>query len=97
MDIMNKTIEEAAAFRVHNRALDAGEEYSSTHGQSIVEEIAYGRGYKSGYMSGAVEMYQKIVKFLKEKAEEHIWYSEIDCDCGLDDNFYDLLEQEMSK
>ena len=97
MPTMSKAIEESAALRVHNRALKAGEEYAQTHGHSIIEDVAYGRGYKSGYMSGSVEMYQKMVKFMKEKLEEHIWYDEMDRDCGLDDDFYELLEQEMSK
>ena len=41
-------IEEYAALQIHERALNAAEEYSNTHGHSIVEEVAYGRGFKSG-------------------------------------------------
>ena len=95
------TIEESAAVKIHNTALKAGEDYAKSHGQSVVEEVAYGRGYKSGYMKGSVdmakEMIDKAIKILQEKVEDHIWYSEIDRDCGLDDEFYDEFKKAMEE
>ena len=95
------TIEEAAAVKIHNTALKEGEKYANEHGHSIIEEVAYGRGYKSGYMKGSVdmakEMIDKAIKILQEKAEDHIWYSEIDRDCGLDDEFYDEFRKAMEE
>ena len=60
-------IEESAALQIHERALSAAEEYSKTHGHSIVEEVAYGRGYKSGYMLGAKEFTEKAVNWLRDR------------------------------
>ena len=60
------TIEEAAALRIHGRAITAGRNYADEHGHSIIEEVAYSRGYKSGYMIGCREMYDKTVNWLKE-------------------------------
>lgn len=94
-------IEESAAVKIHNTALKEGEKYAKEHGQSPMEEVAYGRGYKSGYMKGSVdmakEMIDKAIKILQEKAEDHIWYSEIDRDCGLDDEFYDEFKKAMEE
>ena len=58
------TIEEAAALKIHHRAITAGENYANEHGHSIIEEVAYGRGYKSGYMQGSKEMYDKMCEWL---------------------------------
>ena len=95
------TIEESAALKIHSTALKEGEKYAQEHSHSIVEEVAYGRGYKSGYMKGSVdmskEMIDKAIKILREKVEEHIWYSEIDRDCGLDDEFYDEFKKAMEE
>ena len=60
-------IEEYAALQIHERALNAAEEYSKTHGHSIVEEVAYGRGFKSGYMLGAKEFTEKFVSLLRDR------------------------------
>lgn len=59
-------IEEAAALRIHGRAVTAGENYANEHSHSIIEEVAYGRGYKSGYMLGCHEMYEKMCDWLKK-------------------------------
>ena len=67
-------IEEYAASKIHERSLNAAEEYSKTHGHSIVEEVAYGRGFKSGYMLGAKEFTEKIVSLLRDRI--NISYSE---------------------
>lgn len=61
-----KNIEEAAALRIHDRAATAGTNYAEKHGHSIIEEVAYGRGYKSGYMLGYCEMYKKMCDWLKK-------------------------------
>ena len=60
-------IEESAALNIHERALKAGEDYTKSHGHSIVEEVAYGRGYKSGYMLGAKEFSEKAVNWLRDR------------------------------
>ena len=60
-------IEEYAALKIHNRALEEGEKYSQSHGHSIVEDVAYGRGYKAGYMLGSREMYDKAEQWLKDR------------------------------
>lgn len=60
-------IEEYAALQIHERSLNAAEEYSKTHGHSIVEEVAYGRGFKSGYMLGAKEFTEKFVSLLRDR------------------------------
>ena len=58
------SIEERAALNIHDRAIKAGEEYARSHGNSILEEAVYGRGYKAGYMLGASEMFEKAKKWL---------------------------------
>ena len=60
----NTSVEEAAALRIHTRAQVAGENYANEHGHSIVEEVAYGRGYKAGYMIGCFELFKKAKKWL---------------------------------
>lgn len=60
-------IEESAALNIHERALKAGEDYAKSHGHTIVEEVAYGRGYKSGYMLGAKEFSEKAVNWLRDR------------------------------
>ena len=60
-------IEEYAALQIHERSLNAAEEYSKIHGHSIVEEVAYGRGFKSGYMLGAKEFTEKFVNLLRDR------------------------------
>ena len=62
------TTEEKAALKIHNTALEEGKKYADHHGQSIIEEVAYGRGFKSGYMKGAVDKEEEII----EKAAEWI-------------------------
>ena len=60
-------IEEAAALKIHDRAPVEGENYAKSHGQSIIEEVTYGRGYKAGYMLGSREMYDKAEQWLKDR------------------------------
>ena len=43
---------EEATRRIHNRALLEAEKYSNSHGGSITEEVAYGRGFKAGFIEG---------------------------------------------
>ena len=60
-------IEESAALNIHKRALKEGEDYAKSHGQSNVEEVAYGRGFKSGYILGAKEFSEKAINWLRER------------------------------
>lgn len=62
-------IEEYAALQVHERALNAAEEYSKTHSHSIVEEVAYGHGFKSGYMLGVKEFTEKAKDWLRDRVD----------------------------
>ena len=62
-------IEEYAALQIHERALNAAEEYSKIHGHSIVEEVAYGRGFKSGYMLGAKEFTEKAKAWSRNRVD----------------------------
>ena len=64
----NMNREEKAALKIHDTALKEGENYAKTHGQSLIEEVAYGRGFKSGYMKGAVDTEKEVI----EKAAEWI-------------------------
>ena len=56
------------AEKIHNVALQKAEEYSKTHGISIIEEVAYGRGYKTAY----IECYDKAMQDFMEKAERYL-------------------------
>ena len=60
-------IEESVAVKIHNTALKEGEKYAKEHGQSPMEEVAYGRGYKSGYMKGVKDIYEKASQWLRER------------------------------
>lgn len=48
---MSKNSEKYAT-KIHERALSEGLNYAKTHGHTIVEEVAYGRGFKSGCITG---------------------------------------------
>ena len=61
------TIEESAALKIHDTAIKEGEKYAQEHGHSIHEEVAYGRGYKSGYMCGAKEFTEKAINWLRDR------------------------------
>ena len=63
---MNRS--EKAALHIHDTAHKEGEKYANEHGHSIIEEVAYGRGFKSGYMRGAVDTEKEVI----EKAAEWI-------------------------
>lgn len=56
------------AEKIHNVALQKAEEYSKTHGHSIIEEVAYGRGYKTAY----IECYDKAMQDFLERACEYL-------------------------
>ena len=43
---------EKYATKIHDTALAEGEKYAKEHGQSIIEEVAYGRGFKAGAIRG---------------------------------------------
>lgn len=58
---MSKRVEEATR-KIHNRAILEAEKYSNSHGESITEEVAYGRGFKAGFIEG----YEQSEKDMKE-------------------------------
>ena len=43
---------EKYAEKIHDTALKEGKKYAKSHGQSIIEELAYGRGFRAGEMTG---------------------------------------------
>ena len=56
---MNK-VEEYAG-RIHETALKEGEKYAKEHGHSPIEEVAYGRGFKAGAMTGYKQALEDIL------------------------------------
>jgi hypothetical protein len=68
------------AEKIHNVALQKAEEYSKTHSNSIIEEVAYGRGYKTAY----IECYDQAFQDFMEKAERY-----------LQNTLYDRVEIEV--
>jgi len=61
-----------AAIKVHNTAIAEGEKYANEHGHSLTEEISYGRGFKAGYMLGAVETEQEVIEKAAKWIENNI-------------------------
>ena len=66
--------EEKAAIKIHDTAIKEGEKYASNHGHSMIEEVAYGRGFKSGYMRGAVETEKEIIDKTVEWIKKNVTY-----------------------
>ena len=84
------------AEKIHNVALQKAEEYSKTHGHSIIEEVAYGRGYKTAY----IECYDQATKDFLEKAE--MWLEPTlknlagyNCGGDLINDFINYMKDEM--
>ena len=48
---MSKRAEQTAG-KIHSRALLEAEKYATSHAGNIVEEVAYGRGFKTGFIEG---------------------------------------------
>ena len=65
---------EQYAIKVHETAIAEGEKYAKEHGQSITEEVAYGRGFKAGAIYGYHQAEKDItdddVKFIIDKYSE---------------------------
>ena len=53
------------AEKIHNVALQKAEEYSKTHGHTIIEEVVYGRGYKTAYIECYDQAMQDIFNYLE--------------------------------
>ena len=84
------------AEKIHDVALQKAEEYSKTHGHSIIEEVAYGRGYKTAY----IECYDQAMQDFLEKAErwlEPTFKSIAGYNCGGDliNDFKNYMQDEM--
>lgn len=68
------TRKEEATQRIHNKALLEAKKYSDSHGGSITEEVAYGRGFKAGFIEGYEQTEKDILsKFTKEHLEGLKW------------------------
>ena len=65
---MSKRAEQALE-SIHNHALLEAEKYMTSHGGSIVEEIAFGRGSKAGFIKG----YEQAEKDAIERACEYLF------------------------
>lgn len=93
---MSKRAEDAAR-RIHNRALLKAENYSISHEGSIIEEVAFGRGFKAGFIEG----YEQAEKDLTLTWEDMqlIWQlcdtlnSEQQNLCGSKDFFTEVLNR----
>lgn len=63
---------EKATQRIHNRAILEAEKYSSSHSGSIIEEVAYGRGFKAGFIEGykqaEKDVIERVCEWLKKNA-----------------------------
>lgn len=85
---------EKAALKIHSTAIKEGENYARTHGCTIIEETAYGRGYKSGYIKGAVdtekELIEKAVTWMKTHTFKFETTEEIDL-------YIDVFKQMMEE
>lgn len=66
------------AEKIHDTALKKGEKYSESHGGSIIEEVAYGRGYKSGYIEGYDQAMQDFLEKACEWLEKELLVSDIE-------------------
>ena len=65
---------EEATRRIHNRAILEAEKYSNSHGGSITEEVAYGRGFKAGFIEGYKQVEKDILsKFTKDHLQGLKW------------------------
>ena len=93
---------EQARLKIHNTAVEEGRKFSNSHSHTIQEEIAYGDGFEEGYVLGCAdsnEEFNKVIDrtitWLKENSDNHIWYDEIDHECGLNELLYDELRKVM--
>ena len=72
---MSKQVKIAAG-KIHNHALLEAKTYAISHGQSLVEEVAYGRGFKSGFIEGyeraEKDTIERAIEWLKANAENYI-------------------------
>lgn len=62
-----KKVEENAALTIHYRAHEEAEKYAQSCCPSIFAKVAYGRGYKAGYMCGAKEFTEKAINWLRDR------------------------------
>ena len=62
---MNKRAEDATR-KIHNRALLKAENYSISHEGSIIEEVAFGRGFKAGFIEGYAQSEKDFLALVKQ-------------------------------
>ena len=87
---MSKIAEKAAA-AFHNQALLEAQKYAQLRGGDISQEIAYGRGIKTGFIQGYEQAekgtIERVIEWLKANAHKYsLWDTE---ECCLD---YDETE-----
>lgn len=65
---MSKRAKEATK-NIHNHALLEAEKYAAFHGQGIAVEVAFGRGFKTGFIKGHEQAEQYIISHIREQIE----------------------------
>ena len=53
--------------RLHNKALREGKKYAKSHGRTALEEVCYGRGFKSGANWALANLWMSAEKELPDK------------------------------
>lgn len=66
---MSKRAEEAAA-AFHNQALLEAQKYAQSYGGGISQEIAYGRGLKTGFIEGYEQAKKDIISLVESRLSE---------------------------
>jgi hypothetical protein len=68
---MSKRAEKAVG-KIHNHALLEAEKYATYHGGGIAEEVAYGRGFKAGFIKGYEQAEKDILALIESHLSEII-------------------------
>ena len=58
-----------AVGKIHNRALLEAEKYATSHAGSIIEEVAFGRGFKAGFIEGYEQAEKDFIDLVKQYIE----------------------------
>ena len=67
---MSKRSEQAAG-KIHSHALLEAEKYAASYARSIVEEAAYGRGFKTGFIEGYEQSEKDTIEIACEWLSRH--------------------------
>ena len=91
----------------NERALHAGLEVFPTHnvgtretmfGPQPIDANEFKRAcFIEGFRRGENETIRRAIEWMKNNCEQFIWFSEIDRDCGMEDNFWDAFQKAMEE